>query len=119
MFGGLLCGFSKNGGLIPLNKNLFSLSFALVLSGMAFIIEAFLFVVVDITRKWGGRPLFYPGMNPIILYLGHEVMRNTFPFEWTPEQKTHGSYLGMNLWGMGLWVVISIYMYKNNIFFSL
>lgn len=109
----------KNHGVIPINKNLWSLSFVLTIGGMAFAIHAFLFVMVDILRKWGGRPLFYPGMNPIFLYVGHELLRNTFPFAWTPVNKTHAAYLSMNLWGMGLWVVISIFLYKQNVFLSI
>lgn len=119
LIGGLLCEFSKNGGVIPLNKNLWSTSFIFVLGGTAFIIHAILFILVDITRKWGGRPFFYPGMNPIVLYVGHELFRNTFPFAWIPTSRTHAAYLAMNLWGTALWVAISIVMYKRNIFISL
>ncbi|KAI4470555.1 hypothetical protein MML48_1g03820 [Holotrichia oblita] len=58
LIGGLLCNFSKNGGVIPLNKNLWSLSFVLVLGGLGFLIQACLYMVVDVKRKWGGRPFF-------------------------------------------------------------
>ncbi|KAK9887111.1 hypothetical protein WA026_020558 [Henosepilachna vigintioctopunctata] len=119
VFGLCLCGFSQNDGFIPINKKLWSLSFVLVLSGLAFYIETFLFLVVDIYKKWGGRPLFYPGMNSIFLYVGHEIFKNTFPFGWRPVDITHGTYLFMNLWGTFLWVAISIFMYKHNIFFSI
>lgn len=37
-FAGALCGLSKEGGLIPLNKNLWSLSFNLALASMAFLL---------------------------------------------------------------------------------
>lgn len=119
LLGAGLCGFSKNDGVIPLNKNLWSLSFVFVTGGLAFAIQAFLFLIVDILRKWGGRPFFYPGMNSIILYIGHVLLKNTFPFVWTPVHETHAAYLSMNLWGTALWVIISIVMYKNNIFFSI
>ncbi|XP_044269660.1 heparan-alpha-glucosaminide N-acetyltransferase-like [Tribolium madens] len=119
LIGGTLCEFKQNDGLIPLNKQLWSLSFTLVLSGMAFFIQAFLFVLVDILRKWGGRPFFYPGMNSLFLYVGHELFRDTFPFAWTPTSETHGAYLLMNLWGTAVWVAISIFLYKRNVFFAL
>ncbi|KAB0792026.1 hypothetical protein PPYR_13987 [Photinus pyralis] len=119
LIGGALCGFSKNGGLIPINKNLWSLSFVLVVGGLAFLIQAYLFLLVDIMRKWGGRPLFYPGMNSLILYIGHVLLKGTFPFAWLPTSQTHGAYLYMNLWSMALWVAISIYLYKRNTFFSI
>lgn len=119
LIGGLLCKFTKNDGPIPLNKNLWSLSFVLVLGGLAFLIQAILFVLVDITRKWGGRPCFYPGMNPLVIYIGSELFKGVFPFGWIPSVKTHAAYLGMNLWGTALWVAIAIFMYKRNIFISL
>lgn len=119
LIGGILCKFSKNDGFIPINKNLWSLSFVLILGGLAFLIQAFLFVVVDITKKWGGRPCFYPGMNPIVIYVGSEIFKDTFPFGWVPNVGTHGAYLGMNLFGTGLWVAIAIFLYKKNIFLSL
>lgn len=119
LLGGALSTFSMNNGPIPVNKQLWSLSFVLVTGGMAFVILAFLFIIVDILRKWGGRPFFYPGMNAIFLYVGHELLRNTFPFGWIPTAQTHAAYLFMNLWGTGLWVAISIYLYKHDTFFTI
>lgn len=113
-----MCGFKRDDGPIPLNKQLWSLSFVLVTAGLAFLILAFLFVMVDILRKWGGRPFFYPGMNAIVLYVGHELLRKTFPFAWTPTVDTHSAYLFMNLWGTALWVAIAIYLYKHDTFFT-
>ncbi|ENN79718.1 hypothetical protein HUJ04_003877 [Dendroctonus ponderosae] len=119
LIGEILCSFKIDDGPIPLNKQLWSLSFTLVTAGMAFIIHTFLFLIVDIYRKWGGRPFFYPGMNSIVLYVGHELFRNTFPFGWIPTVETHSAYLFMNLWGTGLWVAIAIYLYKHDIFFTI
>lgn len=117
--GGGLCGFHKEGGVIPINKNLWSLSYALVLSSMSFIIETILYILVDVTHKWGGRPFFYPGMNAILLYVGHSITKNTFPFAWMPSYRNHREYLIMNLWGTALWVIIAITLYKKNIFFKI
>lgn len=119
LLGGLLCKFSKNDGVIPINKNLWSLSFVLVLAGLAFFLQALLFIIVDITRKWGGRPCFYPGMNALVIYIGSEIFKGIFPFGWIPSSETHAAYLGMNLWGTALWVSIAIFLYKRNIFLTL
>lgn len=119
IIGGILCKFERDDGPIPINKQLWSLSYVFVTSGMAFILQTFLFLIVDILRKWGGRPFFYPGMNAIFIYVGHELFKNTFPFAWIPVYETHAVYLFMNLWGTFLWVAISIFMYKRNIFLSI
>jgi heparan-alpha-glucosaminide N-acetyltransferase len=37
---GALCGFTKEGGTIPVNKNLWSLSFVLATSSMAYAVFA-------------------------------------------------------------------------------
>ncbi|XP_019864996.1 heparan-alpha-glucosaminide N-acetyltransferase-like [Aethina tumida] len=119
IIGAGLAEFKRNDGLIPINKQLWSLSYVFVTGGFAFIIQTGLFLAVDIFRKWGGRPFFYPGMNAIILYVGHELFNSTFPFAWKPTTQTHGTFLFMNLWGTALWVSISIYMYKHNVFVSI
>ncbi|CAG9761570.1 unnamed protein product [Ceutorhynchus assimilis] len=119
LIGGILCEFKRDDGPIPINKQLWSLSYTLVTAGMAFLIQAFLFLMVDILRKWGGRPFFYPGMNAVFLYVGHEIFKNTFPFGWIPTVETHNAYLFMNLWGTFLWVAIAVYLYKHDTFFTI
>ncbi|PZC70883.1 hypothetical protein B5X24_HaOG214676 [Helicoverpa armigera] len=46
--GGALCMFSKNGGPIPVNKNLWSVSYCLVTSSLALAIQAALYFIVDL-----------------------------------------------------------------------
>nr|CAI5825869.1 unnamed protein product [Callosobruchus analis] len=41
---------------------------------MAFVIQGSLFLVVDILRKWGGRPFFYPGiLNKLSNYSDYQL----------------------------------------------
>ncbi|KAJ9592755.1 hypothetical protein L9F63_015593 [Diploptera punctata] len=112
---GVLCNFSKNDGIIPVNKNLWSLSFVLALASMAFIMQTVLYIVVDAKRWWSGSPFFYAGMNSIVLYIGHEVTKHMFPWSWRPYKQTHEEYLAMNLWGATLWMFIAYILYKKNI----
>ena len=56
-----LAGFSLNDGVIPINKNLWSLSFILATGAMAFFLLTLLYLVVDVYKFWGGAPLLYPG----------------------------------------------------------
>ena len=76
--GALLCGASQDGGWVPLNKNLWSISFVLVTSSFAFILLAFLYVLIDLKRWWKGQPFFYAGMNSILLYCGHQIGSQLF-----------------------------------------
>ncbi|KAL3832711.1 hypothetical protein ACJMK2_024328, partial [Sinanodonta woodiana] len=54
-----LCGGSKEEGIIPLNKNLWSVSFSLVTACFANIALIAMYVVVDILDWWGGQPFIY------------------------------------------------------------
>ena len=56
-----LAGFSLNDGPIPINKNLWSLSFILATGAMAFFLLTLLYLIVDVYKFWGGAPLVYPG----------------------------------------------------------
>lgn len=149
MVGGMLCGFSfKDTGHIPINKNLFSLSFVLSTGGLAFFVFAFLYCMIDHKNWWSGFPfnyagnfkfhklpkgyiildyicsstcaqIFISGMNSIVLYVGHEITRNMFPWSWKAVYGTHGEYLGMNLCGTTIWVVIAVLLYRRKIFLSI
>ena len=65
LLGGSLAGFSENGGVIPLNKNLWSPSFVLALAGVSFGALAVFFVTIDVFHCWSGAPFRYPGMNSV------------------------------------------------------
>jgi heparan-alpha-glucosaminide N-acetyltransferase len=45
---GALCGWAKEGGAIPVNKNLWSPSFALLLAGFGYFCLTFMFLMVAI-----------------------------------------------------------------------
>ena len=62
--GVLLCEASLGDDVwIPVNKNLWSLSFVLLLSGMAFLLLTVMYLVIDVWHWWSGAPLFYPGQT--------------------------------------------------------
>ena len=69
-----LNGFSQEGGVIPVNKNLWSISFVTLLSGFGFLVLGFLFYVQDVKKLWDGRPFFFMGMNSMFVYLGHDLL---------------------------------------------
>lgn len=117
LIAGALCGFKKDGGTIPLNKNLWSLSFVLCMAGFAFFLLAFCYVTIDVYKVWSGAPFYFPGMNPIVLYMGHEVLHSHFPISWEVSQY-HYSLLSMDLWGTVLWVLVGLVLYKKRIFIT-
>ena len=103
---GLGLGFGgEDQGFIPINKNLWSISFILLLSGMAFIILALFYILVDIKKLWLGWPVIYVGQNSIAIYVCHEIFEQYFPFEFqncgSHEMKLLENGLGVICW---LWV---------------
>ena len=47
---GALSGFSLNDGLIPINKNLWSISFIMATASMAFILLTSMYLLIDVYR---------------------------------------------------------------------
>jgi hypothetical protein len=64
----------QDGGLIPINKNLWSPTFVLCMSSIAFLALALFYVTVDLLRVWSGSPFVYPGMNSITVYVLSELI---------------------------------------------
>ncbi|KAM5264634.1 heparan-alpha-glucosaminide N-acetyltransferase isoform 1-T1 [Ctenodactylus gundi] len=116
----ILTKFSENEGFIPVNKNLWSLSYVTTLSTFAFFILLVLYLVVDVKGLWTGVPFFYPGMNSILVYVGHEVFENYFPFHWKLEDnQSHKEHLIQNTVATALWVLIAYVLYKKKIFWKI
>lgn len=115
---GILCCFSKNDGWIPVNKNLWSVSFVLATASLAFMLLSICYVVNDVYKFWSGGPFYHAGMNSIMLYIGHSITHNMFPWRWQ-VQPTHMNELFMNLWGTSLWVIIAVWMYRKNVFVTI
>lgn len=126
----ILCQGSLNDGWIPINKNLWSLSFALATGAAAFVLLAAFYYVIDERAWWSGTPLRQAGMNAITLYLGHQVLAGFLPFSlhwslrWIPDLeyfkgKTHLDAVFFSCWGTGLWLLVAYLMFKNKTFISL
>ncbi|GFR71913.1 heparan-alpha-glucosaminide N-acetyltransferase [Elysia marginata] len=113
----LLCEGSLNDGWIPINKNLWSLSYVLVMSAMSFFLLMICYILIDVYKVWSGAPFSFAGMNAIALYCGHEFFSGRAPVYFAVPD-THAALLAINLWGTAFWVLVSIYFYYNNIFLS-
>nr|Q3UDW8.2 RecName: Full=Heparan-alpha-glucosaminide N-acetyltransferase; AltName: Full=Transmembrane protein 76 [Mus musculus] len=116
----VLTKVSANEGFIPINKNLWSISYVTTLSCFAFFILLILYPVVDVKGLWTGTPFFYPGMNSILVYVGHEVLENYFPFQWKlADEQSHKEHLIQNIVATALWVLIAYVLYKKKLFWKI
>ncbi|KAG7169013.1 heparan-alpha-glucosaminide N-acetyltransferase-like [Homarus americanus] len=114
-----LSGASMNDGVIPLNKNLWSLSYVFVTSCFAYFLLASCYLLVDVWGFWSGAPFFQAGMNSIFLYCGHNVAYNLFPWHYiVGNMNTHLALLTECLWGTTLWVLMAFYMYHKKQFYA-
>ncbi|ETV77629.1 hypothetical protein, variant 1 [Aphanomyces astaci] len=113
-----LAGFSVEDGPIPINKNLWSLSFVLVVAGLASVVLCVLYVLVDKLEWWHGMPIKETGMNAIALYVGHEVVGQHAPFGWDRDEEVMAQNVLSNLGGTLCWVVIAMWMFKHGIFIT-
>uniref|UniRef100_A0A8C1E393 Heparan-alpha-glucosaminide N-acetyltransferase n=1 Tax=Cyprinus carpio carpio TaxID=630221 RepID=A0A8C1E393_CYPCA len=111
---------SRNDGFIPVNKNLWSLSYVTTLSCFAFVALVFFYYSVDVKKWWSGAPFFYPGMNSILVYVGHEVFEEYFPFRWKmANSQSHAEHLAQNLVATSVWVIIAYLLYRKKIFWKI
>ncbi|GBP89088.1 Heparan-alpha-glucosaminide N-acetyltransferase [Eumeta japonica] len=117
--GGALCAFSHNGGLIPINKNLWSLSYCLVTASIGFFIQAVLFFCVDLKNKWGGRPLYYAGQNALFIYVGSELLKRHFPLYWPLHAPTHTQLLVTHAATTLIWLAVGVALHRKRIFITI
>ncbi|XP_054634509.1 heparan-alpha-glucosaminide N-acetyltransferase isoform X2 [Dunckerocampus dactyliophorus] len=111
---------STDQGFIPVNKNLWSLSYVTTLACFAFVLLVLVYYSVDVKNWWSGAPFFYPGMNSILVYVGHKVFEDYFPFRWRMvNTQSHAEHLTQNLVAVCCWVLISYVLYRKKIFWKI
>ncbi|XP_060728609.1 heparan-alpha-glucosaminide N-acetyltransferase isoform X1 [Tachysurus vachellii] len=116
----ILSKCTRDSGFIPVNKNLWSLSYVACMGSMSFVLLAMVYFVVDIMGWWGGQPFIYPGMNSILVYVGHSLLGFYFPFSWEMRyQDSHWEPLFRSLWGTALWIFISYLLYRKHCFLKI
>ncbi|KAI8521194.1 hypothetical protein Bbelb_009480 [Branchiostoma belcheri] len=116
--GALLCDGRQNEGWIPLNKNLWSVSFVLVLSCFAFVLLSACYIIIDVKQWWTGAPFYQVGMNSILVYIGHELCADKLPFQWAASP-THASQLATDLVGTTLWVLIAVWLHYKKFYLKI
>uniref|UniRef100_A0A7N8WMZ7 Si:dkey-192p21.6 n=1 Tax=Mastacembelus armatus TaxID=205130 RepID=A0A7N8WMZ7_9TELE len=116
----ILSKCTRDGGFIPVNKNLWSLSYVTCMGCFSFLLLGAMYFVIDIKGWWGGQPFIYPGMNSTFVYVGHSLLGFYFPFSWEMAfQASHWEWLFQSLWGTSLWVLISYFLYRKKFFLKI
>ncbi|XP_076025392.1 heparan-alpha-glucosaminide N-acetyltransferase [Genypterus blacodes] len=116
----ILSKCTRDGGFIPVNKNLWSLSYVTCMGCFSFLLLGCVYFVTDVKGWWGGQPFTYPGMNSILVYVGHSLLGFYFPFSWEMRsQQTHWEWLLQSLWGTALWVLIAYLLYRKKFFLKI
>ncbi|KAJ1434428.1 hypothetical protein B484DRAFT_446661 [Ochromonadaceae sp. CCMP2298] len=116
LLAGILCGFSREQGIIPISKNLWSVSFCLVTAGGGMMMLALCYSLVDLHKIWTGAPFRYLGMNSIVVYCGHSLLGEYMPFSYKLGDVTHQTMLQTNVLGTTCWVLIAAYFYHIKFF---
>ncbi|XP_018411417.1 PREDICTED: heparan-alpha-glucosaminide N-acetyltransferase-like [Nanorana parkeri] len=116
----ILTKCTRDEGFIPVNKNLWSLSFVITLSCFSFLLLGLMFYVIDVRHWWGGQPFIYPGMNSIFVYVGHSLLAMYFPFNWEVKNWTsHYELLAQDLLGTSIWVFVAYLLYRQKFFLKI
>ncbi|XP_075910972.1 heparan-alpha-glucosaminide N-acetyltransferase isoform X2 [Petromyzon marinus] len=116
---------TRDEGFLPVNKNLWSTSFVTVTACFAFLLLAALYLTTDALQVWSGTPFHYAGMNPLLLYVGHELLASFFPFRWgVPSAHPvgplpHAWPLAQNVAACALWVVVAWRLHHHRLFLKL
>uniref|UniRef100_A0A8C5R243 Heparan-alpha-glucosaminide N-acetyltransferase n=1 Tax=Leptobrachium leishanense TaxID=445787 RepID=A0A8C5R243_9ANUR len=116
----ILTKFTRDEGFIPINKNLWSLSFVTTMGCFSFLLLGLMFYVIDVKHWWGGQPFIYPGMNSIFVYVGHSLLGTYFPFDWEIKYFTsHYEFIAQDLVGTSIWVLVSYILYRKKFFLKI
>jgi heparan-alpha-glucosaminide N-acetyltransferase len=119
LLGGALCGFRQHGGVLPVNKNLWSTSFVLVCGGGGCWVLALLYLLVDVWAVWDGAPFRYTGMNSIVVYAGSEILEGYWPFHVASSALSHWGHLAANVLGAAAWNGVATLLYRRGAFIKI
>ncbi|XP_038816063.1 heparan-alpha-glucosaminide N-acetyltransferase [Salvelinus namaycush] len=116
----ILSKCTRDEGFIPVNKNLWSLSYITCMGCFSFLLLGVMYFIMDIKGWWGGQPFIYPGMNSIFVYVGHSLLGSYFPFSWEMRfVDSHWEKLFQSLWATSLWVLIAYLLYRKKFFLKI
>ncbi|KAI1296680.1 Heparan-alpha-glucosaminide N-acetyltransferase [Halotydeus destructor] len=104
-------------GLIPVVKNLWSLSYILATGSFAMSMLLVCYFLTDVSHIWSGRPFVGPGKNAILLYIGHQVLQEYLPFNYNLDHPGHYGLLLKDCIATTIWLLIGCYLDDKKIYF--
>ena len=116
VIGGALTGVQQFDGPIPINKNLWTLSYVCLMGGWAFFVLILLYFLVDVMKLWNGAPFYFVGMNSILIYVLHEMLGQQVPWGIPPWHTTHAKNMAQQFGAMVTWVLYAYYCYRQKFF---
>lgn len=117
VIGAVLCQFRWEDGWIPINKNLWSLSYIFVMASISFMTFTALYILIDVYDVYSGTPFLYLGRNSITVYMGHEIMGEFFPLFKVPDK--HAYHLALNFYWISLWCIVAAIMDYKKVYINL
>jgi heparan-alpha-glucosaminide N-acetyltransferase len=117
LIAGVLCKFSRDDGWIPINKNLWSLSFILAIASLALLGLIFLYLIVDLADLYSGTPFLYLGRNSISIYICHTMLTGSVPV--VDAKTSHPILLLYNFYWVTIWTLVAYLMNYHKVFISL
>jgi len=114
-----LTGFKLNDATFPVNKNLWTLSYNLLMASSSLMMMSLFYYLIDIRGYWFGFSFFvYLGLNSTIVYVMHYLFGRVFPLYWHGVPYTHLWQLVMNLWGSCFWSIFAGFLHYKKIYLS-
>merc|ERR1712227_321260 len=102
--------------ILPINKNLWTPSFVLILSGMAYFILGIFYFLIDMKNIWDGAPFYFVGRNSILIYLLHIIAGYRIPAGWEPVYPDHSEELLTAVMACICFTVYAYWVFKRNFF---
>lgn len=116
----LLAAILGGSGAVPVNKSLWSLSFVLAAAAVALAALAACHLLCDAFQVWpSGPPCAAVGRNALLVYVGHELLQDYFPFSFklpASLENTHGGALLEDTVGVLVWLGIGALLHWRRVY---
>lgn len=107
---------------IPINKNLWSLTFVTITGCLAFIFMTLLYILLDIIKCHRGFFLqlcISASKNSLFLYIGHSLIHKMLPWWFPVNNNSRPELLFQLLWSIFVWLVIGKYLDNRRLYIRL